>query len=611
MNRVLAGVLSFVGVVAFSAGACPAAVLAGGPGRAPEGGDGTALVRVLELEGELLEKPTPFGWLFSDSGEPTIRTVVTAMREASQDPELTALVIRLKDAELQNSQVEELGSAIKAMRAAGKKVCVFAEAYGPAELGLGSYADEVIVQSGGPVSLPGMHMEEMFLADTLAWVGIKADMVQVGDYKGASEQMMRSSPSPQWEQNISGLLDDLYANMRSRLTTGRNISESKLDEAMGKLWMGDAQDAKAAGLVDSVIDLPELESHLAQTLNAPVRWGSSLVEHRHEDAMGQGGPMALLSKLAETPSHDPTGPTIAVVHIDGPIVDGESEAAGLMGGSPSVGSRTLRNALEDIRDEELVKGVVVRINSPGGSATASEVIWQGLRRVAEKKPVWVSVGSMAASGGYYCAVGGDRIFVDPSSIVGSIGVVGGRMSLDGVYEKLHVKVVSRSRGPRADMFRTTGPWTPQELAMVRGKMTETYDLFTKRVTGGRKGIDLSKTAEGRLFTGSRAIELKMADVLGGLDDAIGQLATKLELEDYDVVDYPAGKGIGEMLSSMLGGYVKAQGPAGSGAVQDFQSAARAVLGDRAWRQISGPLDALIQLRDEPVLLAMPKVLVFR
>ncbi len=607
MNRVFARVLSAAGMLAVSA-AWGSVCSASGPAKTD---DGKAMVRLLELEGPLLEKPSPFGWIMSDDHEPTLRTIVTAMHEAAKDDDVSAIVIRLKDAELETAQVEELGAAIKAFRASGKKVCVFGESYGAADLMLGSYADDVIVQSGGPVALPGIHMEEMFLADTLAWVGIKADMVQVGDYKGASEQMARNGPSPQWEQNISGLLDSLYGNMRAKLKDGRSLSDAQLDEAMSTLWMADAQAAKKSGLVDSVIDLPGLESHLEGLLKSPITWGPSLGEHKHKDMMSQGGPLAMLSKLSAAPQTEPTGPTIAVLHIDGAIVDGESTTGGIMGGSGNVGSRTIRNALEDIRDQKQVKGVVVRINSPGGSATASEVIWQGLRRVAQTKPVWVSVGSMAASGGYYCAVAGDKIYVDPSSIVGSIGVVGGRMALDGAYEKLKVKVVSRSRGPRGDMFRTTGPWTPAELALVRGKMTETYELFTGRVSAGRKGIDLSKTAEGRLFTGSNAVDLKMADAVGGLDDAIGDMAKKLGLSDYEVMDYPGAKGIGELVSNMLGGFIQAPGLPRSQMAGDFSAAARAVLGERAWRQLTGPVEALVQMRDEPVLLTMPRALIFR
>ncbi|MCG3123383.1 MAG: hypothetical protein GIKADHBN_01799 [Phycisphaerales bacterium] len=601
MSRVMSRVLS---------AACAAVACAGlAQGAWAQSADGKAVVRTVELKGAIAERPSPFGWLFEEDNEPTLRTIVDALHKAGEEDQTSAVVIRLKDAELNASQVEEIGSAMKALREAGKKVCVYAEAYGPTELMLGSYADEVIAQDGGPVMLPGIHMEEMFLADTLAWIGIKADMVQVGDYKGASEQMARSAPSPQWDQNISALLDSMYGNMRSKLKEGRGLSDQELDKAMSELWLADAADAKAAGVVDTVIDLPGLESHLQQYLDAPISWGSPLLGHKHGTSLDASNPFALFSKLAAEPDTTPDGPTIAVLHIDGAIVDGESGSGGLLSGGESVGSRTIRNALEDIRDQDMVKGVVVRINSPGGSATASEVIWQGLRRVAERKPVWVSVGSMAASGGYYCAVGGDRIFVDPSSIVGSIGVVGGRMALDGVYEKLKINVVSRSRGPRADMFRTTGAWTPEELAIVRSKMTSTYDLFTRRVSAGRPGIDLSKVAEGRLFTGDRAVELKMADKIGGLRDAIGALAAELNLDEYEVQDYPAPKPLNELVSDMLGGFIQA--PRTGRAVSPVIEAARAMIGERAWSQLEAPMEAFMQMRDEPVLLVSPKALIFR
>lgn len=605
MKGVMHSVRTAIAGLVMSAGVCTAAM------HTPSG-EGS-LVRVLELNGALAERPSPLAWLMKDGEQPTLRMVIDSLYEQAADPELSTIVVRLKDAELTSTQVEELGAAIKDVRALGKKVFVFAEAYGPTELLLGSYCDDVMIQDGGPVSLPGLHMEEMFLADTLAWVGIKADMVQVGAYKGASEQMSRSSPSPEWDQNITGLLDSMYANMRSALKEGRKLSDSQLDSAMEQLWMADGAEAKKLGLVDSVIDLTGLQGHLEQSLGTGVRWGSNIGESE-TGGMGEmpSNPLALLSKLSEEPPKSPEGPAIAVVHIDGAIVDGDSEEGGLFGGESSVGSRTIRNALEDIREEENFKGVVIRINSPGGSATASEVIWQGIRRVAEKKPVWVSVGSMAASGGYYCAVAADKIYVTPSSIVGSIGVVGGRMSLDGAYEKLKVKVVSRSRGPRADIFRSTGPWSPAELALVRRKMTETYDLFTSRVTAGRKEIDLAKTAEGRLFTGNVAIGLKMADAIGGLNVAISDMATSLNMDDYEVMDFPGAKSLGEIFGDMVGGFVHAPAVTSQSIIgREFTAAGRTIFGDRAWKQMKSPLEAMMQMRDEPVLLTTPSVLVFR
>ncbi|MCX5689140.1 MAG: S49 family peptidase [Planctomycetota bacterium] len=258
----------------------------------------------------------------------------------------------------------------------------------------------------------------------------------------------------------------------------------------------------------------------------------------------------------------------------------------------------------------------MRIDSPGGSATASEIIWQGIRRVADVKPVWVSVGGMAASGGYYIAVAGDRIFVTESSIVGSIGVVGGKLSMQGLYDKFQVKVVSRGRGPRATMFSSASAWTEDEAKHVRTKMTETYDLFTKRVSSGRKGIDLAKTAEGRLFTGDLAIGLKMADQIGGLDDAITELASSLSMSDVEVIDYPAPKALPEVIEDMIGSaggglLGRAPGVTGSLLPTPLASTVREVVGEQTFEQLRAPLNALMQMREGKVLLVSPRVLIFK
>jgi protease IV len=574
-------------------------------------------VAMLEITGTPAEKPGPLAWLAGDE-HPTLRTLVTALGAAARRDDLRGVVIRLRDAQLKTSHVEELGGAIRALRDAGKKVHVFAEAYDTPGLLLGSFADEVIVQSGGEVSLPGVYMEEMFLADTLAWAGITANMVQVGDYKGASEQLARTGPSPQWDQNISQLLDGMYANIRATLKRGRGLSDEQLDRAMEKAWMATGGEAKGVRLVDSEVDLATLSDHLARSYNGPVAWVYDLVSDGPAKP-DLSNPLTLLSKLMEKPSHEPTRPTIALVPIDGAIVDGDSKGQGLFGGG-EVGSRTVRNALEEIRSKDLIKGVILRIDSPGGSAIASEVIWQGVRRVAEKKPVWVSVGSMAASGGYYIAVSGDRIYVNPSSVVGSIGVVGGKMALGGLYAKLKVHVVGRGRGPMAGMFASAQPWTPEQVTLVRQKMTETYDLFTRRVAAGRKGIDLTQTAEGRLFTGDRAIDLKMADAVGGLRTALDDMARELHLATYDVMDFPGPKGLGEMLEDVFGGLAMGPGAPGDGTATaragpvlagEMVTLLREAMGPRAWQSVRDSLGAFVQLRDHPVLLVMPRVIIVR
>ena len=576
-----------------------------------------ARVASIEISGALAERPPELSYLFGAGETSTLSGVIETLRDAAHDDAIRGVMIRLKDAELTATQVQELAEAMKVVQAAGKKIHVFSDAYATPELLLASHCDEAIAQDGGPVMFSGMYMEEMFLADTLKWAGLQPDFVQVGDYKGASEAMARNAPSKEWDQNINQLLDSLYANMRAPIKAARKLDDAGLDKAMSQTWLADANDAKAAGLLDSVIDLPTLSAHLESAYGSKIAWRELDSSAGGDDALADmSNPFALLMKLKQKPDMSPEGDALAIVHIEGPIVDGESAGAGPLGGSSSVGSRTIRNALEDIRKDDNFKGAILRINSPGGSATASEIIWQGVRRLAEKKPVWVSVGSMAASGGYYIAVAGDKIYANPSSIVGSIGVVGGKITLTELYKKFHVNVVGRARGPRAEMFASNVGWDDAMKAEVRRKMTDTYNTFTKRVTMGRPGIDLATTAEGRLFTGDKAIGMKMADKIGGLQTTIDDLADSLHISDFEVMHFPAPRTLEEIAKDTLGGMVSSPRVSAS----DFTStlvgpamigAVREIVGPKAWAQIEPSLTGILQLRDEPVVLISPSVLIFR
>ncbi len=572
-------------------------------------------IGMLEIKGSPKERPAELAWMFGSS-EPTLRQLVGSIKDAGTNDELGSIIIRIKDAELNRTQVEELGQAITQARAKGKKVAVFAENMGPTEILLGSYADQSLVQSGGSVMLPGLYMEEMFLADTLSWIGVKADMVQIGDYKGANEMFVNAKPSEPWSQNLNQLLDSLYANMRKEIKSGRKLDDAQLDDAMKVAWMAEADDAVKAKLVDAAVDLPQLGQTVSGSKSPS--WETLDASGKPDFKIDEGNPFAAMSQMmgmfSKKPPTKAKGPTIAILHIDGEIIDGDSKQGGFSGGT-SVGSRTIRNAIEDIRDQNLIKGVVVRINSPGGSAIASEIMWQGLRRLAEKKPVWVSVGSMAASGGYYLAVAGDKIYVNPSSIVGSIGVVGGKFSMAGLYDKVKLRVTPHARGPMAGMFNSAEPWNPEQLDLVKKKMKQTYDLFTKRVAAGRKGIDLSQTAEGRLFTGDKAISVKMADKVGTFDDAIKDLAKSLDMEDYGVMDFPAPRPLGEIVEEMFKGFGAAAPISGairsSAAPAELVATLRAIVGEKNWPTVSRSLDAMMVLRDEPVALTLPSALVIR
>lgn len=562
---------------------------------------------VIEIVGSPAEVEVGYSWL--GDGSDSLLGIINTIDTLVYDREFSGLVIRLKDSALSATQVEEIGSAIKRLQDADKKVHVFAEGYGTTDLLLAAYADEAILQQGGFVSFPGLHAEEMYLADTLNWIGVQAQLVQVGDFKGANEQMTRSMPSPAWDENIDGLLDSMYANIRTILMEGRDLTESELDESMRVIWSANGEEAIEAGVIDAEIDLPVLRDYFADQYDGEVEWVTDPY-----DTNGQSesfSPFSIFSGLA-TPSGGSVNvdhPTIAVLHINGTIIDGDSSAGGLFGGGTSVGSRTIRNAIETILAEDLIEGVIVRIDSPGGSAIASEVMWQGVERLKSEKPVWVSVGSMAASGGYYVLSAGERVFVNPSSIVGSIGVVGGKYAMGELYDKAKINIVERSRGPMGDLFSSSSAWDSNQIAIMRREMKETYNLFTSRVEAGREGIDLSKTAEGRLFVGADAVELRMADEVGGIDDAINGLAAKVGLDDFDVVHYPQPPSFEEMLLEQFGQFL--QSPGVNINLNPFESVLRTMLGAERYESIVDSLNALMLLDKERVLLVSPRVIHFR
>jgi protease-4 len=247
---------------------------------------------------------------------------------------------------------------------------------------------------------------------------------------------------------------------------------------------------------------------------------------------------------------EPTkGPTVALIYAQGTIVDGTGEGGLLDEGG--VGSETMREAFRTAAKDDNVKAVVIRIDSPGGSALASEVMWQAARRVAKDKPVIISIGGMAASGGYYLASAGDYIFADPSAIVGSIGVVGGKFVLKDLYEKLGLSTEEFSKGRNAGLYSSSKVWDEKQRELIKKSMTQVYEQFTDRVMTTREGKikDIDQVARGRIFLADEAKNLGMVDELGGLEKAIAFAAGKASLEasKFEVLTLPAPRTLADML----------------------------------------------------------------
>lgn len=569
----------------------------------------TPVVGWLALSESLSDGPPPYAWLTREEAGPSLGDVLRQLDHVAESEEYLGVVIYLDQPQLRLSQALTIADKIAEVRAAGKRVLTYAEAYDMMDYVLASSADLVLLQHKGEVQLTGVSIEEMYLAGLLEKVGAQADLVQIGKYKGASESMMRTGPSEAWNQNFDALLDDLYGQIIGRIAENRAMTTTQVEELIASSWTMRDTDYLSKRVVDRITDRDLIDV-------TEVEFGDNFT---WDDTMGLGGgelkvnnPMMLFGMLFKEQDTRTVRPTIAVIHASGTIHSGESSYGSGLFDSESIGSTTLVEVLGDARDDDNIKGVILRIDSPGGSALASEIIWQAVRDLGETKPVFVSVGSMAASGGYYIACAGDEVYLNPGSIVGSIGVVGGKIVLGGLYDWAGISVYRRSRGPMGDLFNSVEPFTDIQRTAVRTSMELIYDQFIQRVTIGRGARlpDVGSVAEGRLFTGRQAVENGMADKLGGVEEAMADMTGELGLEKggYDVLHLPAAMSLQTFLNNMFG----AQAPAVSAAKSPVMlETAKRVLGPRAWPAVSAAMQGLLLLQEEPVLTLMPNAIIVR
>ena len=575
----------------------------------------TDTVGWLVLDGPLREGPIREAWVSEEEAGPSLRTVLNQINNVAEHDHYQGLVVYLDMPELSSTQTDAIYQALRKLRDAGKTVITFAQAYTTSDYVLASAGNLIVLQNKGSVELSGMHIEEMYLAGLLKKVGIEPNFIQIGKYKGASEQMMREGPSEAWSQNMDHLLDGMYHTLLDRIAQGRRVTPEQVEQMMEQSVTLDDRGLLKAGIVDRLAgrDLVEVTE---------VEFGDDFVWDTEmgkppADAMAQAmaaNPMMMLSALLAEPQVQTDGPTILVIHASGAIISGDSTFGDSMFGDASIGSRTIDQMLDDALYDDNVKGVVLRLDSPGGSALASEVMWQAIRQFGESKPIVCSVGGMAASGGYYIASACGEIYVEPRAIVGSIGVVAGKLNLKGLYNLVGIQVHTRSRGPNADLLSSVDSFTDEQKKKLEASMVLVYDQFRDRVATGRGARlkDLDAVDEGLLFTGSQAVDNGMADKLGGLSEAIDAVAKQAQLEEgnYTVMELPHPISLAEYLGSMLSGPSM---PFGLSSPEQgaLLSATRELVGEGAWVQITRALQGITLLRDEQVLVLMPRAVVVK
>ncbi|MDC0667276.1 signal peptide peptidase SppA [Nannocystis radixulma] len=442
-------------------------------------------------------------------------------------------------------EIEEIREAMLRVRARGGKVAVYLRGAGLKDYFLAAAADRVILHPGARLSIVGMRSEIFYYAELLGRLGAKAEFVRAYEYKSRPEQWERTGPTPESDAQRRLLLTDIWNHVVRMVAQGRQTTPEKVVQ-----WIDTAphtaEQALRGGMIDAVGYADELEGELEKWLTRKVNLRAPSSLPVHDQSFGPG-------------------PVIAVVHVEGTISDGESLTVPLVG-SVLAGGRTLVRAIDRLREDRRVKAVVVRIDSPGGSVAASDDMARALDRIAKIKPVVISFGDVAASGGYYVATAGSYIFADATTKTGSIGVFRPKVDVSGVLTKFGVHVESIDYGAHAGLYTWFKPYTPEERAAAQAGVDASYQEFIARVAKARKMTieQVDAVARGRVWSGVRARELGLVDAYGGLREAVAHAREQAKLKpgEGDVRHVPAPPSLGDQISAIFG--LKLPSPLGLG-----------------------------------------------
>jgi protease IV len=450
------------------------------------------------------ELPAP---RLSQEPSPGLLDLLGGLDAAAGDPDVDGVFLELVGSPGGWSKALSLRRALERVRACGKPVAVWAPSLDAESLLLASAASRVWLPETGSVFLVGLRADAFYLRALLDRIEVRPDVVRIGTHKTAAEALTRETMSPEQREQLSALTDDLFEALVSGVAAGRGLDAQALRELVDRGPFA-APAAVEAGLVDACAHRDEVDRRLAEL--TPPRAGAPRralrVEARAYFALRAADPgwRPLLREL----------PRIAYVVAAGAIHRGS--------GPRGIASEALGSLVERLGADPAVRGVVLRIDSPGGDALASDLLWRALWQLRREKPVVASLGEVAASGGYYLASAADAIYAEASTVTGSIGVVGGKLNLEGLYRRLGVGRASVERGARAGLLSEARGFTEDERRALRGEMEGLYAAFLERVARGR-GLSLEaveRVAQGRVWSGARATGLGLADALGGPLEAL-------------------------------------------------------------------------------------------
>ena len=476
--------------------------------------NGAPRAAAFELDGGFAYQPSS-GLFRTRAGESYLH-LLERLREAADDPGLSAIVLELDRTPFSFAQIQEIRGLLSDAKAQGKEIVVYLHrSTSNGAYLLASVGDHVLLHPAAELDIVGLSAEMMYFGGTLDLLGVEARYARRAEYKSGPEPLTRTGASPPAQEQLDALLDDLSGAWLADVGAARGRDAEQMRAIVDDAPYSAAR-AESLNLVDGLVYPDELEDKLEELLSPRIQ----LDEGYHGRPETQGWQARR---------------ELAVIYVTGTIVTGPSTSPGLFGGGFTAGSDTIVQQLEAARKDPAVKAVVLRVDSPGGSSFASEEIWRAVDRVQGRgKPVVVSMGGTAASGGYYVSAGADAIYAEPTTVTGSIGVYAGPViDASELLDRIGVGTELYTRGRNAAMFSVTKPMDAHEFAALDRMVGATYEMFKERVADGRgmSAEEVETVARGRVWSGTDALDVGLVDALGGFHDAVARARSEAGIPD--------------------------------------------------------------------------------
>ena len=498
-------------------------------------------VMILDLNGTLVERTQedPLGILSQlfndDSNTYGLDDILSSIKKAKENEDIKGIYLQANSLGTSYASLQEIRNALLDFKESGKFVIAYADSYTQGLYYLSSAADKVLLNPKGMIEWRGIASTPLFYKDLLQKIGVEMQVFKVGTYKSAVEPFTATEMSPANREQVTAFISSIWSQVTEGVSASRNIPVDSLNAYADRMLMFyPAEESVRCGLADTLVYRNDVRDYLKR-----------LVDIDEDDNLSLLGLGDMINVRKNVPK-DKSGNIIAVYYASGEITDYPGSATSEEG---IVGSKVIRD-LRKLKENDDVKAVVLRVNSPGGSAFASEQIWYAVKELKTKKPVIVSMGDYAASGGYYISCGADTIVAEPTTLTGSIGIFGMVPNVKELIDKIGLSYDVVKTNKYADFGNIMRPFSEGEKALLQMMVAEGYDTFITRCAEGRHTTKeaIEKIAEGRVWTGEAAKELGLVDELGGIDKALEIAVAKAGVEGYTIVSYPEKK---DVLSSLL------------------------------------------------------------